>query len=619
MRKLLGIGILATAFSYVSAQSITAYPDTVICSDNPVWLYADVDGSYGTEEYTYEEVPFSPEPVGGTVHNMVDDTHVGPFSIGFDFCFFGEIYTQFYICSNGWISFLNPTGAMDINWTPDGPIPSAAANVPKAAIFFPWTDWNSGLCTNCIYHEVVGTAPNRKLIVTFDNVPLFLCGDLGTFQVVLHETTNQIDNHLTHTEICPTWDLGIAVQGLQNATGTAGYAIAGRNATAWSADDESWVWLPNAITWIDLSSGLVIGTGDSIEVAPAVTTSYAAEVLLCDGTTASDTVTVTVETPYDVSVDVNNIICNGDANASIAVIVTGNTNPVTYSWDTGETDSIRTGLGPGTYTVTVQELGGCAYSETIDITEPPVLTLDTLQTAPVTCFGGDDGLVSLTASGGVGPYIFSYDGITYQTDSTFSTMSYGSYTFQVKDANGCVTTFGPVFIDQPAPITVDAGPNQVIALGSSTILTAGTPVSPIATIVWTPAEGLNCTDCLQPEAGPFFNTVYYITITDADGCSATDSVEVWVDADFVVPSAFTPNGDGLNDFFTVQSDFLTSFEMSIYNRWGREIFHSNDLKDGWDGNLDGIPQEMGTYVYIIDAVSTQNTPIRKAGTVALLR
>ena len=210
MRSLLLLMLLSLSFRINFAQSIIAYPDTVICSSEPVWLFTTVDGSYGTEEYTYESVPYAPEPISGTVHNMVDDTHVGPFSIGFDFCYFGEVYTQFYIASNGWISFLTPSGAMDVNWTPDGPIPDAAAGVPKAAIFGTWTDWHSGLCTNCIFHEVVGTAPNRKLIVSWEDVPLFSCtGFEGTFQIVLYETTNQIDNHLTSVDVCAGWDLGI--------------------------------------------------------------------------------------------------------------------------------------------------------------------------------------------------------------------------------------------------------------------------------------------------------------------------------------------------------------------------------------------------------------------------
>lgn len=602
------------------AQSITAYPDTTICSGEPIQLYAVVDGTYGTEAYTYESIPFAPEPVGGTVVNMVDDTHTGPFPIGFDFCFFGEVYTHFYIASNGWISFVNPTGAMDVNWTPDGPIPDAAANVPKAAIFGPWTDWHTGLCTNCIYRETVGVAPNRKLIVSFDEVPLFSCtGFEGVFQFVLHETTNKIENHLTDVDVCPAWDLGIAVQGIQNADGSEGYAVAGRNATNWSASNESWAWLPDAITWYETATGTVVGTGDTITVNPATTTTYTAEITLCDGTVASDEVTITITTPYDVTIDVQQIVCNGDVNAWIDVDVTGNTNPVTYTWSTGDlTDSIG-GLGPGTYTITVQEEDGCAYTEDIVITEPPLLTLDTLLTLDVTCFGGNDGLIELDPEGGVQPYLFSLDGVDWQTDSVFSAVYAGTYTIRVKDAYGCEATITGVVISEPPPITVDAGPDQTIAYGSFVVLEATTVTPAITLISWMPPDFLDCTDCMQPTAAPAFNTTYYITITDADGCTAVDSVNVWVDLDFHVPNAFTPNGDGLNDVFMISTDLLISYDIQIYNRWGELLFSSSDVQVGWDGNVGGKPQEIGVYTYVINSTTTLNTRLVKTGTITLLR
>lgn len=616
-------GLLISCFATVSAlysQSITAFTDTTICSGEPILLYAEVDGTYGTEAYTFANIPYAPEPVGGTAVNMIDDTHSGPFPIGFDFCFFGEVYTHFYIASNGWISFINPTGAMDVNWTPDGPIPDASADVPKAAIYGPWTDWHTGLCTNCIFRETVGVAPNRKLIVSFDEVPLFSCTAYeGVFQFVLHETTNKIENHLTHVDVCPGWDLGIAIQGIQDETGAEAYAVTGRNATNWSADNESWVWLPDAITWYETATGIEIGTGDSITVNPAVTTTYTAEITLCDGTVVSDDVTITITTPYDVTVDVQQIVCNGATNAWIDVDVTGNTNPVSYTWSTGDlTDSIG-GLGPGTYTITIEEEDGCAYTEDIVITEPPVLTLDTVLTVDVTCFGGDDGYIELNPEGGVLPYLFSLDGDNWQTDSMFSTVMAGVYTIIVQDAYGCTAEIAGVTINQPPPIEVNAGPDQTIAYGSFALLEATTGVPAVVTITWTPPDNLTCIDCMQPTASPSFNTTYYITITDANGCSAIDSVNVWVDIDFNVPNAFTPNGDGLNDIFTVSTDLLISYNLQIYNRWGGLLFESNDVTIGWDGTVNGKAQEIGVYTYIIKSTTTLNTPILKTGTITLLR
>jgi gliding motility-associated-like protein len=96
-------------------------------------------------------------------------------------------------------------------------------------------------------------------------------------------------------------------------------------------------------------------------------------------------------------------------------------------------------------------------------------------------------------------------------------------------------------------------------------------------------------------------------------------VTVWVDIDFNVPNAFTPNDDGLNDEFNIQTEMLISYYIAIYNRWGDLVFTSDDINEGWNGTLNGVLQEIGTYMYVIESVTTMNTPITKTGTLTLLR
>ena len=175
---------------------------------------------------------------------MTDDTYLGPFSIGFDFCFFGEIYTQFYICSNGWISFVTPVAGWSTNWTLMVLFLQLSATCLKQ---LSWVRGQTGIqdCapTVSIVRQWV-LHSNRKTIITFEEVPLFSCTTYeGTFQFVLHETTNLVENHLWEVDVCPAWDLGIATQGIHNQTGTVAYTVPGRNATDWAATDESWQYL----------------------------------------------------------------------------------------------------------------------------------------------------------------------------------------------------------------------------------------------------------------------------------------------------------------------------------------------------------------------------------------
>jgi gliding motility-associated-like protein len=115
---------------------------------------------------------------------------------------------------------------------------------------------------------------------------------------------------------------------------------------------------------------------------------------------------------------------------------------------------------------------------------------------------------------------------------------------------------------------------------------------------------------------------YHCTVT-VDGCSASDSVNVENDCYVSTPNVFTPNGDGINDYFYPRSLLtrgLTAFSMSIYNRWGQEVFHSESVDGrGWDGNLNSTPQPEGVYIYIIDATFKDGVKEHHQGNITLIR
>jgi gliding motility-associated-like protein len=115
---------------------------------------------------------------------------------------------------------------------------------------------------------------------------------------------------------------------------------------------------------------------------------------------------------------------------------------------------------------------------------------------------------------------------------------------------------------------------------------------------------------------------YYAKVT-LNGCSSVDTIHVYNDCYIDIPNVFTPNGDGLNDYFfprQLLARGLSTFSIQIYNRWGELVFSSNTLDGrGWDGRFNGVPQPEGVYIYILDATFIDGEHEHRKGNVSLLR
>ena len=252
----------------------------------------------------------------GTSISLSDDDMGGPYPIGFSFSFFGENHQDFYIGSNGWISFTR-----NINWAGTRPafaVPSSADYNPKDCILGPFQDFNPEWAGDpYIYYRTTGEAPYRKLVVMYCQIPMFSCEDSSnvTFQIILNESLNTIENHIFQKPSCPDHLGNKATLGVQNKDGFIGYAVPGRNATSWTAFEESWLYTPHAtdsfriasipyalepiipgekieFRWYE-GSNLIANT-QSITVTPSQTTLYRVFVSLCDGVEYEDSVLVVV-------------------------------------------------------------------------------------------------------------------------------------------------------------------------------------------------------------------------------------------------------------------------------------------------------------------------------------
>ncbi|MEO6166362.1 MAG: gliding motility-associated C-terminal domain-containing protein, partial [Chitinophagales bacterium] len=113
---------------------------------------------------------------------------------------------------------------------------------------------------------------------------------------------------------------------------------------------------------------------------------------------------------------------------------------------------------------------------------------------------------------------------------------------------------------------------------------------------------------------------YFITVRDSNGCIFLDSVVIEESPNILaIPNVFTPNGDGLNDFFQPNLLNVNALEMRIFNRWGKMVYQSNDPESGWDGKANSTDAELGIYVYSMKASFLDGSVIDQSGSVILLR
>ncbi len=141
---------------------------------------------------------------------------------------------------------------------------------------------------------------------------------------------------------------------------------------------------------------------------------------------------------------------------------------------------------------------------------------------------------------------------------------------------------------------------------------------------WTPDPSLSCWDCPNPIATPTENALYELTVVDENGCSNSLEIQIQVtnicqESSIVVPSAFTPNQDGENDFFYVRGTAEMSL-FQVFNRWGEKVFETTNPSQGWDGTYKGQILNRGVFVYYIEAnCSSNGETIIKTGDVTLIR
>ncbi len=214
-----------------------------------------------------------------------------------------------------------------------------------------------------------------------------------------------------------------------------------------------------------------------------------------------------------------NVSCNGDNTGSASASATGGIGPYTYAWSNGATTASNTGLMAGTYTVTVTDASGCTDTEIVTITEPTALVASVGSSTNVLCNSGSNGSATATASGGTAAYTFLWS--NGSSTATVTGLSAGTYTVTVTDANGCTDT-DIVTISEPAALVANVtSSNNASCNGSNDGAATASAAGGTAPYSFSWSNGASTAGATGLIAGS-----YTVTVTDANGCTDTDVVNI---------------------------------------------------------------------------------------------
>lgn len=290
----------------------------------------------------------------------------------------------------------------------------------------------------------------------------------------------------------------------------------------------------------------------------------------------------------------------------------------------------------GLFTLTVTNTAlGCSDTDDVLVVSTKSEPQPTVEVEPINCANnGKDGNITVTGiAGGVEPYLYSLNGEPFVLENTFGYLEAGNYELMVMDAEGCMGSTKFV-VEESATVDVDLTANIIgqafVEYGQSISLTAisSLPEGELDSILWTNDSLLSCNDCLNPVATPLKQTVFVVSVFKGE-CMASDSLTVFVDlgeSGVYVPTAFSPNGDGVNDGFMIYSGPTVTRIKSflVFDRWGEMVYEYKDFDPqdparGWNGKLDGQPLNPAVFVWFAEVEFVDGSTRVLEGDVTLVR
>lgn len=355
--------------------------------------------------------------------------------------------------------------------------------------------------------------------------------------------------------------------------------------------------------------------------SPKTQTKYIVTATTTSGCKSKDSVTVSLYPAATITTSNDTTICH-DTNVQLSA-----SGGVNYSWSPAGSlnnpDIANPVANPDAttnYIVTVTDGNSCAYKDSVKVSviEKAQFSISPDQSV---CPGQS---VTISATGG-GTYQWSPDTVFANPSLATQTVAPGvttTYTVTINANNFCndQSVKSTTVSIKPDAVIGTRKDNDIDCIHTGTRLYA----AGAATYEWSPTSGLDDATKSNPMCSIDATTTYIVKGTTSAGCTGYDTITVYVTNDggdiFQMPSAFTPNGDGLNDCFGISKwGDITNLQFEIFNKWGNLIFRTTNPSECWDGNYKDMAQPPGVYVYWIRATSKFCGNIFKKGTVVIIR
>jgi gliding motility-associated-like protein len=456
----------------------------------------------------------------------------------------------------------------------------------------------------------------------------------------------------TFTNLTPVWTInGVTVSNPSAVTAAGDYRVIATNATGCS--DTAWVLLTvNPKPALGGDSTVKICPGGNLDLQTiystqglqtlwafggsavgnpsSVNTDGSYRLIATNTFGCSDTAFVTLVTDVNPTLVITNpgVICYPAlADLTAPAITAGSSSGILLSyWKNSDGTGAVTdpaAVPAGVYHIRAVNATGCITIRPVSVAIHPLIAADA--GGDITVCRGEQGLLQGRVSNAVGPVTYLWSpaaGLASPSgaSTTVNPDTTRTYVLNVKDNYGCsYSVFDSVIVTVPPPVPAFAGNDTTLSRGLPQMLQASGGVA----YQWSPANLFNNPFFANPLVTLNADSAFLmVMVKDAAGCVGYDTIKVKTlpGVTYYVPTAFSPNGDGLNDVFRAIPVGIASTEyFRIFNRYGETVFLTSDIRRGWDGTYKGIPQPVGNYVWVLKGKGGNGRVVAMSGNVVLVR